>query len=191
MVPSDKDNILVQAKTILAYFRTANSSDYSCQTNGLTELRQLAIDSEAARDELRRLIYEGDSAIRILAAEALSRTASFPADAIPVLIAALDVGREPSMAEISEPWLRIALGAIANFEEDLILAEKSVWPYIYTQNNINLQLYAITAVSKMAKVSSASWTILCLLCNHENQIIRDFTRNLMNSDSFNNYLKNT
>lgn len=93
------------------------------------------------------------------------------------------------MVESWEPWLKVALGAIANYEEASILAEESVWPYIYTQDNLNLQLYAITAMSKMAKVSNASWTILCLLCQHSNQAIRDFSRDLMKNDYFKEYMQ--
>jgi len=189
MNPADKENILVEAEAILAYLRASDGSDYSRQTNGIMELRRLAIDSVAARDELRRLIHEGDGAVRILAAEALSRTASYPEDAIPVLIAALDVCREHNLIESSEAWLKVALGAIANYGEDSIQAEESVWPYIYTQDNLNLQLYAITAISKMAKVSNASWTILCSLCQHTNQAIRDFSRDLMKNDSFREYMQ--
>ena len=189
MNPSDKENILVQAEAILAYSRASDGGDYSRQTNGLMELRQLAENSESARDELRRLIHEGDGAVRILAAEALSRTASYPEDAIPVLIAVLDVCREHNMVESWEPWLKVALGAIANYEEASILAEESVWPYIYGQDDLNLQLYAITAISKMAKVSSASWAILCLSCQHANQAIRDFSRGLMKNDSFKEYMQ--
>lgn len=189
MNSSDKESILVQAEAILAYFRVSDGSDYSRQTNALMELRQLARDSESAKDELRRLIHEGDGAVRILAAEALSRAAAYPEDAMPVLIAALDVCREHNIVDSSEPWLRVALGAIANYEEASILAEESVWPYIYTQRKLNLQLYAITAISKMAKVSNASWTILCLLCQHADQAIRDFSQDIMKSDSFKEYMQ--
>ena len=180
----------MQVEAILAYFQASDGSDYSRQLNGLMDLRQLSTDSEAARNELRRLIYEGDGAIRIHAAEALSLSCSYPKDAIPVLIAVLDVCRENDMIEKSESWLKVALGAIANYKEDAILAEDSVWPYIYTQENLNLQLFAITAISQMAKVSNASWTILCLLCRHENQAIRDFSRAIMESNYFKEYMKN-
>ena len=78
--------------------------------------------------------------------------------------------------------------SIARFEEEAIIAEKNVWDYLYTQNNVNLILYAIKALAKIAKVSTASWTILCLMCHHENESIRNFSRDLMKSKEFKKYM---
>jgi hypothetical protein len=187
--PSDRERILAQADAILAYARAVDSSDYSSRADAVLELRELAVDSSSARDELRRLIREGDGGVRVLAAEALARTASFPDEVLPVLIATLDVYRERGLTEASEPWARVALGSIAKYGPESIMAEESVWPYLYAQHDTNLQMYAITAISRMAKASPASWTILCVMCQHANQVIRDFSRDLMNSDSFGEYIR--
>jgi hypothetical protein len=188
MTHKERDNISVQTQALMAYLRATDGHDDESRTTGILELRNMALESRFARHELRRLIYAGDGATRILAAEALSRTASFPRDAIPVLIAVLDVCRKDDLAERGKDWARVALGALANYEKASVRAEKSVWPYIHAQRDPNLQLYAIKVVSVMAPVSEASWTILCILCRHEDAAIRDFCRELMSSDSFKEYV---
>lgn len=186
---TSENNILRQAKAIFAYLQAAKDDDHGSRIEGVLELRRMHAGSKDVIQELRRLIYSDDGSVRIYAAEALSQTASYADDAIPVLQAVLDVIRENGWTERREEWARMALGAIAHYGDAAVVAETSVWPYIYTQKNVNLQLYAIQATAKMARVSEASWTVLCLLCRHEEQEIRQFAIELMNGAEFKRHMR--
>lgn len=185
-----EDIFIENCKILLAFFTVKDCQSYDNKLEGLMELREKIFKHSLARTKLRELLFDDDGSIRILAAEALSKTKSFPEEAIPVLQAVLDVCKENNMINERKDLLRITLGSLVNFEENSVLAENSIWPYVYTQNDINLQMYAIKAISKIAKVSDASWTILCLLCHHDNNEISDFTKDLMNSEDFKNYIIN-
>ena len=91
------------------------------------------------------------------------------------------------ITDIIEPWIRICLGALFNYGEASLSSERIAWKYLYTQPNENLVLYAIRLVSRFAKISDPSWTILCLLCKHQNSRIREYTRDLMRSEEFKSY----
>lgn len=162
-----------------------NKSDYDIRAKGMVCLREESQRSDLARAKLRDLIYDDDGSIRILAAEALSTTQSYPSDAIPLLEAVLEVGCTMEITDGVEPWIRICLGALFNYNEAASSSEILVWPYLYAQPNTNLILYATRLVSLFAKFSDASRTILCLLCQHHDSHIRNYARELMSSESFN------
>jgi len=187
----ENDKVLLHTKTLLAYFTVRDSEDYTSIHSTIKELRELSYSSNKAKEKLLELIYSENIHTKIHSAESLSFTKSYPREVIPVFQAFLDVGREQNKINEMDGWLRLCLGSLARYEENAILAENNIWDYLYTQNNINLILYAIEALAKISKVSTASWTILCLMCRHEDKTIRDFSRSLMNSDEFKNYMSGT
>ena len=187
----ETNKVLLHTKTLLAYFTVRDSEDYTSIYNTIKELSELSYSSNKAKEKLLELIYSENIHTKIHAAESLSFTKSYPEEVIPVFQAFLDVGREQNKIDEMDGWLRLCLGSIARYEEKAILAEKIIWEYLYTQNNVNLILYAIKALAKIAKVSTASWTILCLMCRHENETIREFSSDLMKSDEFKNYMSET
>ncbi len=187
----EKNKVLLHTKTLLAYFTVIDSEDYTSIYNTIKELRELSYSSIKAKEKLLELIYSENIHIKIHAAESLSFTKSYPEEVIPVFQAFLDVAREQNKIAEMDGWLRLCLDSIGRYKEKAILAEKNIWEYLYTQNNVNLILYAIKALTKVAKVSTASWTILCLMCRHENETIKEFSRDLMKSDEFKNYVSGT
>ena len=184
----ETDKILLHTKALLTYYTLKEMKDFEPIYNTMKELRELSFTSKTAKEKLLSLIYSDNVHTKIHVAESLSFTKSYPEEVIPVFQTFLDVAREQNKIEDVEGWLRFSLGSIARFEEEAIIAEKNVWEYLYTQDNINLILYAIKALAKIAKVSTASWTILCLMCHHENESIRNFSRDLMKSKEFKKYM---
>jgi hypothetical protein len=189
MAHSDDGLKIFHKEKLFQAIKSLNDSDHAVRRKGGIQLREEGKASTLARSKLRELIYDNDGCLRILAAEALSHTQSHPLDAVPVLETALDVGRSMEITKSLETWLRLCLGALYNFGDKALSAERSVWPYLHTQPNINLMLYATRVVSRFAKSSGASWTIFCLLCHHQDLTIRDYARKLMNSEEFKNYMK--
>lgn len=187
----ETDKILLHTKALLTYYSVKGMNDFEPIYHTMKELRELSFTSETAKEKLLSLIYSENVHTKIHAAEALSFTKSYPSEVIPVFKTFLDVAREQNKIDDVEGWLRLSLGSIARFEEEAIMAEKNVWEYLYTQSNINLILYAITALAKISKVSTASWTILCLMCRHENETISTFSKDLMNSNDFKHYMTGT
>lgn len=166
-----------------------NSLDYGFRSKGMVQLREESKSSELAQAKLRDFIYDDDGCLRMLAAEALSLTQSHPTDAIPVLGTALEVGRKLTITDAVEPWLRMCLGALFNFSDLALPTEKVVWEYLYAQPNLNLRHYAARLVSRFSKYSNASWTILCLLCQHQDEDLRTYVRDLMSSEEFKLWIK--
>jgi len=185
----ETNKILLHTKTLLAYFTVKASEDYTSIYNTIKDLRELSYSSNEAKEKLLEFIYSENIHTKIHAAESLSFTKAYPEEVIPVFQAFLDVAREKNKIEEMDGWLRLCFGSIARYEETGILAERNIWEYLYTQNNVNLILYAIKALAKIAKVSNASWTILCLMCRHENETIKEFSKDLMKSEEFKNYMK--
>jgi hypothetical protein len=184
-----KDQKLIHTKALFQALRCLNALDFETKTKGMAYLREESKNSEIVRQKIRDLIYDDDGCIRILAAESLSLTQSYSSDAIPLLEAALEVGMQMEITDKSEPWLRICLGALYNYGEASIPTERIVWQYLYAQTNENLILYAIRLVSRFAKFSDPSWTILCLLCKHQNSTIREYAREIMRGEEFKSYCK--
>jgi len=187
----ETDKILIHTKTLLAYFTVKDTDDYQSIYPTIKELRELSFSSDTAKEKLLELIYSENIHTKIHSAESLSFTKSYPEEVIPVFQTFLDVAREQYKIDEMDGWLRLCLGSIARYEDKAILAEKNVWEYLYTQNNVNLILYAIEALAKITKVSTASWTILCLMCHHEDETIREFSKNLMKSNEFKDYMSET
>ena len=179
-----EDRKVIHREVLFKAIHSLSDSDFEVRSKGLFELREQSKESKLAQAKLRDLIYDADGCIRILAAEALSITQSYPHDAIPVLETTLEVGREIEITEKQEPSLRICLGALYNYGEAAMTAEAIVWQYLYAQPNPNLKIYSIRLVSRLAKYSEASWTILCLLCQHQDPIIRNYAREIMSSEEF-------
>lgn len=183
------DSVVLHTKALLAFFSVKETEDYKSIYDTIKELQELSYSSEVAKAKLLSLIYSENIHTKIHAAESLSFTKSYPEEVIPVFQAFLEVAREQDKINECDGWLRLCLASIERYDEKAILAEKNVWEYLYTQKNTNLILYAIKSLSKIAKVSTASWTILCLLCHHEDETIRSFARDLMKSDDFKNYMQ--
>lgn len=183
----ETDKILLHTKALLTYYALKEMNDFEHIYHTMKELRELSFTSQTAREKLLTLIYSDNVHTKIHAAESLSYTKSYPEEVIPVFQTFLDVALKQNKIDDVEGWLTLSLGSIARFEEEAIKAEKNVWEYLYTQNNVNLILYAIKALAEIAKVSTASWTILCLMCHHENESIRNFSRDLMKSKEFKKY----
>ncbi len=184
----ETDKIILHTRALLAYFTLKEMKDFEPIYHTMKELRELSFTSKTAKEKLLSLIYSDNVHTKIHAAESLSFTKSYPEEVIPVFQTFLDVAREQNKIDDVEGWLTLSLGSIARFDEEAIIAEKNVWEYLYTQSNVNLILYAIKALAKIAKVSTASWTILCLMCHHEDETIKNFSRDLMKSDEFKNYM---
>lgn len=189
MDKNNQDRRVIHKEILFEAIRCLNKSDYEIRSKGLVKLRDQSSDSELARIKLRDLIYDSDGCMRILAAEALSITRSHSYDAIPVLEATLEIGREMNISPVLEPWLRICLGALYRYGKAAITAENIVWQYLYAQANQNLKLYATRLLSRLAKFSDASWAILCLLCQHEDSEIRTYARQIVSSEEFEIYCK--
>ncbi|NCQ18249.1 MAG: hypothetical protein GW805_08000 [Ignavibacteria bacterium] len=185
---AEKDMVISHTKALLAYFTVKDTEDYRSIYDTIKELRELSFSSDVAKNKLLKLIYSENINTKMHSAESLSFTKSFPEEVIPVFQAFLEVAREQDKVDEMDGWLRLCLGSIARYEDKAMLAEKNVWEYLYTQKNVNLILYAIEALSKIAKVSTASWTILCLMCHHEDETIRNFSKDLMKSDEFKLYM---
>jgi hypothetical protein len=152
--------------------------DYDRRVPGLLELRKQAQTSQNARDILRNLIYDDDGAIRMLAAEALSKTRAYPEDSVPVLKTVLDVTFENNLFEKARDWLFIALGALGNYGEYAVEAEESAWPYLYAQEDLQIKLRTMNFLSKVAPFSAASRSILKLLRSHVNKEIRKYAEQI-------------
>jgi hypothetical protein len=178
----NEDRRVIHKEILFQSIRYLNDSDYEIRTKGMAQLREESKRSELARSKLRDLIYDDDGCLRMIAVEALSLTQSHPLDAIPVLERALEVGRPMEITDAIEPWLRICLGALFNYGDTALSAKSIVWQYLYAQPNQNLILYAVRVVSLFSKLSDASWTILCLLCQHHVSHIRNYARELMSSE---------
>ena len=184
MNDSHKNNKIIHRQLLFKALSSLSSTDYATRTEGMVHLREESLQSDIARSKLRDLIYDDDGCIRILAAEALSLTQSYPSDAIPVLEATLEAGTDVEITDKVEPWIRICLGALYNYGEAAKSAESLAWPYLYAQPSKNLTLYAARFISRFAGSTDATWTILCLLCRHEDPEIRNYVREIMKSDEF-------
>ena len=167
-------NVIVHAEVLFSSLSVLGREDYMKRVPGLLELRKQSKSSQKAKDILKDLIYDKDGAIRMLAAEALSKTKAYPEHSVPVLQAVLEVTVEKDLIENGRDWLTIAFGALGNYGEHAVLAEESAWPYIYAQDNFQIKIRAMNFLSKIAPFSTASRTILKLLCNHENEEIRKY-----------------
>jgi hypothetical protein len=182
-------NMVIHKERLFQSLTHLNNSDYGLRSAGMVQLREESKGSELARSKLRDLIYDDDGCLRMLFAEALSLTQSHPKDAIPVLETALEVGRKLTITDGVEPWLRMCLGALFNYGDMALPTEKVVWEYLYAQPNPNLRRYAARLVSRFSKFSNASWSILCLLCQHQDEGLRTYARDLMSSEGFKLWIK--
>ena len=187
----ETNRVLLHTKALLAYFTVKDSNDYTSIYNTIKESRELSYSSDEAKKRLLELIFSENIHTKIHAAESLSFTKSFPQEVIPVFQAFLDVAKEQNKIDEMDGWLRLCLASIERYEDDAVFAQINIWEYLYTQKNVNLILYAVKALVKVAKISTASWTILCLMCRHENETIREFSRDLMNSGAFKDFMSKT
>jgi hypothetical protein len=178
-MPDQFDELLRYAWAI---FEASEAPDTDERLQGILSLRELARTSQAARERLREFIWDDDGTIRFHAAEALSWTRSLPEDAVPVLCAVLSVCNERGRIEADRAWAGVAMGALEHYGADALPAEAEVWPYLYAQSDEALRRVAIRVIANLAPVSSASWTILCLLCRHEDGGVREQARGIMKSD---------
>jgi len=186
---SSNQNVMRQTKAVFAYLQAIKEEKSDQRLGGVLELQRMCDESRPAIDELRRLIYQGDGFVRLCAAEALSRTASYADDAIPVFQAVLDVVLDNNWTDSHEHMVKITLEALTNYEDAAVIAEQNVFPYVHTHDNMQLKLYAIQAIGKFARVSVASWTVLCLLCKNEDQTLKKYADDMMNSKEFEQYMK--
>lgn len=151
-------------------------ADWEQSASAVKELRKVAETSPDARDELVKLIYHPDGQVRTMAAEALARVHSAPQEAIPVLCAVLDVYSEMGYPEDREIYARVALGSLSSYGKEAVAAERIVWRYLHCQENLNLRMYAAQVVINIAISSPASWTIMSLLCEHQDPALREYCR---------------
>ena len=165
------DELLNLARSVFSI-----GDDWETTSEALVQLRKDAESNADAREELLKLIYHENGSVRILAAEALARVHTAAEHAIPVLCAVLDVHREQGYPPERENWARLALGALGHYGDEALIAEKVVWPYLHCQNNLNLRMYAAQVVINVAIRSNASWTIMSLLCDHQDSTLRAFAR---------------
>ena len=180
-MPDQLDDLLKYARAI---FQASQAPDIEERLRGIITLRELSRTSEAARDRLKELIWADDGCIRFHAAEALSWTRSFPEEAVPVLCAVLSVCNERGRIEADRIWAGVAIGALEHYGTEALPAEEEVWPYLYAQDDEALRRMAMRVVASLAPVSNASWTIMCLLCRHEEPTVREQAKSIMHSDAF-------
>ena len=154
-------------------------ADWEQSSAALADLRQAAETSFEAREELVKLIYHPDGMVRIMAAEALARVHTAPQEAIPVLCAVLDVYTDMGYPDDREDYARVALGALGHYDHEAVVAEEIVWRYLHCQKNLNLRMYAAQVVVNIAAASTASWTIMSLLCDHQQDALREFCREIV------------
>lgn len=161
----ESDKILVHTKASLAYFTVKDTDDYSSIYKTIKELRKLSFSSSITKEKLLELVYSENIHTKIHAAESLSFTKSLPEEVIPVFQAFLEVVCEQNKIAEMDGWLRLSFVSIERYDEKAIIAEKIIWEFLYTKKNSSLILYSIKALSRNAKVSDVSWTVLCLMCH--------------------------
>lgn len=167
----DYDDLLRLARSVFSV-----GIDWEQSSSALIELRRAAETSFDAREELVKLIHHPDGMVRFMAAEALARVHTAPQEAIPVLCAVLDVYADMGYPEDNETQARLALGSLAHFGEEAVVAQEIVWRFLHCQKNLNLRMYAAQVVVNVASVSTASWTVMSLLCEHQDDALREFIR---------------
>jgi hypothetical protein len=140
--------------------------------DSLLALRTACRTDMQARESLLRYIHLGDGRQRILAAEALSWTGAYADDAVEVLAALTEVLAE--MDDVSEhvDWAVMGLGALSNYGAFAARAAPSYWPLLYKPGPLNVRLYATKLAARLATEGETHWTVWCLLCTHQEEIIR-------------------
>lgn len=167
----DYDQLLDCCRALFASENASNPPD-----DAVTALRAMAREDLSARERLIDLLDCENTRTRILAAEALSWVVCAPERAVPVLVAVLQVVRESGFKAAESPWALIALGALCNYGVEASSARESVWPFLYSQEDRNLQLYATRYCVRVARASEADWAIACLLCRHSDEGIQALAR---------------
>lgn len=160
-----------------AFLQAAGRWTETC--DHVAKFRQLARRSDAALAVLVELTSHDDLTVRFLAAEALSRVQAEAKHAVPILAGVLDAYAAQGYPPEGEILARMALDSLANYGTTAVDAESSVWPYLHCQSDLRLRMYASLVVMGMSEASNASWTILCLLCSHQDEPLREFCRDAM------------
>ncbi len=161
------------------------TEDEEKYTDALNYLVEDSRVNDKSVKELKRLIYAKDGVVRISAAATLAkRNAAYPSDVIPVLLTVLDVYLKNRDSVDNNLYPALALSALKEYGDQILPYEKSIWPYLHIVQDTCLQKIAINTLSRIAVHSNASWTMLCLMANHENGELREHTRQLMKSDEF-------
>lgn len=173
-MPDEPDEMLNAAQAAL---EACGKWNKTC--DDLLKFRELAKRSESAWSVLVELTSHEDLTVRFLAAEALSCVHAEAKHAIPILVGVLDAYAEQGYPAEGEIFPRIALDSLVNYSTSAVAAESSVWPYLHCQTDLRLRMYAAVVVLAMSEVSTASWTIMCLLCSHEDETLREFCRDVV------------
>ena len=184
----DNQKIIYDLQATFNSLKDIHDPKFKNRIKGIVRLRVEGHFSKIAKEHLKKLLSHKNIYIQILAAEALSDTRAFPNEVITCLREFLEQVMNNGYYNECNCLLIIALKSLEKYKEKAISAEKIIWNYIYAQKNHEIILKAIKIISWLSKISSASWTILCLLCRHEDQIIRDFSRNIMNSSDFKEHI---
>jgi hypothetical protein len=168
--------------------KAQSGQTYEERIQAVDALRREVRTSEAAQEALRSCIWADDGAIRISAAESLSLARVYPDDSIPVLLAVLEVARERNEIEKDELWTGLAIGALTNYGPLAADVQHVVWPFLHCPPTTHvLQRMATRYAMRLAKTSSASWTLACLMCHHEDSDLRELARSIMRSEEFKNW----
>ena len=90
-----------------------HSPEKETRMQAVTGLREHTSVPEAVH-ALRMSLFDPDGHVRILAAEALARAGLYPDEAIPVLVAVLEVTDQTNIAAVphAKEWRRVAAGAL-------------------------------------------------------------------------------
>jgi len=181
-----------QIESIQAFFRNLDAAQgghtYEERIQGILAFRSEVKSSREAQEALRSCLSEEDGAIRVCAAEALSLARAYPEDGIPVLVTVLQVARERNEIARDEQWAGIAIAALTNYGPLAIDIQHSVWPFLYAfPTTQTLKRLATRFVMRLARTSSASWTLACLLCHHEDKDLRELAQSIMGSEEFKNW----
>ena len=189
MTDSSTGNRLIHKEKLFDAMRNLRYADYEEKAKGIEKLKEESKSSKLAIRKLKELLFNDDACVRILAAEALSITGSFPDEVVPFLKKVLKRSRTDNVSASTEPWLRRCLSGLYNYGALAMSAERTVWMYLYGHPFQDLKMDAAKVVSRFASKSVASWTILALLCRHRDTDIRHNAKAIVASDEFKNFLE--
>jgi hypothetical protein len=149
------------------------NGDWSKTCDDVLAFRKLAKRSDGARRVLVGLLSHEDVIVRLLAAEALSEIRADSRRSIPVLADVLDAYGGMGYPPEYSMYAQLALRSLANYEQEAVAAEKTVWPYLYRQDDLHLCIRAAEVLMNVADASDASRTIVSLLCSHRDVVLRE------------------
>ena len=169
-MPDSYDELLALCRSLFANPVEASTED------SLLVLRNACRTDRQARESLVRYINEGDGRQRILAAEALSWTGECADDAVPVLTALADVRAQMEDFSEHQDWAVLGLGALGNYGPLAAPAAPAYWPLLFKPGPLNVRLYATKLAARLATEGDTHWTVWCLLCNHQEEAVRECAR---------------